>query len=124
VTLAFRSELASFAALDRALRVAACPWFGVDLDPVAMLRDRWSQEEVFSKMATQIRNVRARDALLGSENRTKSTAIGLGSVDWPGLLKNLNDSGYQNWITIDPLDLPNRQNALIAGQSFLRNIRN
>src|SRR5579862_2271924 len=31
VTLALRGELASFAALERALKQAGCPWFGVDL---------------------------------------------------------------------------------------------
>ena len=42
VVVAFRSELAGFAAIDRALKSAACPWFGIDLDPVAMLIDEWS----------------------------------------------------------------------------------
>src|SRR5688572_22082139 len=37
VLLAFRSDLASFAALERALRAAGCPWFGIDLDPVSVL---------------------------------------------------------------------------------------
>ena len=48
VVVAFRSELAGFAAIDRAMKSAACPWFGVDLDPVAMLIDEWSEDEIFS----------------------------------------------------------------------------
>ncbi len=43
--VAFRSELASFAALHRAIAAVRCPWFGFDLDPVAILamRGRWEK---------------------------------------------------------------------------------
>lgn len=39
VIVAIRSELASFAAIERALVAAACIGIGVDFDPVAALRD-------------------------------------------------------------------------------------
>src|SRR5687768_2977594 len=66
VTLAFRSDLSSLAALDRALRAARCPWFGVDLDPVGILRDDWDADEVFSRLGGLVRHVRGRDAVGGA----------------------------------------------------------
>src|SRR5581483_1802340 len=58
VALAFRSDLASFAALERALTAARCPWFGVDLDPVSILRDAWETDEVFSRLGPLVQHVR------------------------------------------------------------------
>lgn len=69
VRLAFRSELSSFAALERALHQAACPWFGLDLDPAAVLRDEWSLDEIFSRLGPHLFHVRARDAI-----RVRTTA--------------------------------------------------
>src|SRR5437773_6768409 len=50
VTVAFSSSLASFESLDRALRGVNCPWFGIDLDPTAILRDSWDVDEIFSRL--------------------------------------------------------------------------
>jgi len=61
VVVALRSELSTFASLEQALRHAACPWFGVDLDPVALLRDEWEPDEFFSRLGPLLRHVRARD---------------------------------------------------------------
>ncbi|MGD0138778.1 MAG: TIM barrel protein [Tepidisphaeraceae bacterium] len=119
VTIAFRGELAAFAALDRALKTAACPWFGLDLDPVAILKDDWSMDEIFSRLGGQIRHVRARDALAGPDHRTKPAVIGTGSVNWPRLLSDLDAAGYHGWITLDPVELPNRRAAATAGATSL-----
>lgn len=116
VVVAFRSELSSFAALERALRSADCPWFGVDLDPVSLLRDEWSLDEVFSKFGSLIRHVRARDALCGADKRTRPAAVGNGDTNWPRLLNNLDAAGYRGWITIDPTELPHR----VAGAEAAR----
>ncbi|MGD0389193.1 MAG: TIM barrel protein [Tepidisphaeraceae bacterium] len=119
VAIAFRSELAAFAVLDRALKTAACPWFGLDLDPVAILKDDWSQDEIFSHLGQQIRHVRARDAIAGPDRRTKPAVIGSGSVDWPRLLSDLDGAGYHGWITLDPAELPNRRAAATSGAAAL-----
>ncbi|HEX2973934.1 MAG TPA: TIM barrel protein [Tepidisphaeraceae bacterium] len=123
VTLALRSELASFAALERALKAADCPWFAVDLDPVALLRDESPIDEVFSHLGAMIRHVRARDAVRGTDRRTKPTTIGHGSSDWGELLAALDAAGFQGWITIDPIELPNRTAAAADGLSYLRSAR-
>jgi sugar phosphate isomerase/epimerase len=120
VTLAFRSELSSLAALERALASAACAWLGVDLDPVAMLHDRWDSDEVFSRLGSLIRHVRARDAVVGSDRRTQPAVIGRGSVNWGELLADLDASGYRGWITIDSMELPDRAGAAVAGLEVLR----
>jgi sugar phosphate isomerase/epimerase len=120
VTIAFRSELASFAALDRALKIAACPWFGLDLDPVAILKDDWSKDDIFSHLGQQIHHVRARDALAGPDHRTKPAVVGTGSVNWPRLLSDLDAAGYHGWITLDPVELPNRRAAATSGAAALR----
>src|SRR5205814_637421 len=82
VTMAFRSDLASFAALERALKSASCPWFGVDLDPVAILRDAWGMDEIFSRLGSLLKHVRGRDALRGADRRTRPAPVGRGSVSW------------------------------------------
>jgi sugar phosphate isomerase/epimerase len=121
VMIALRSELAGFAAIDRAIKSAACPWLGIDLDPVAMLIDEWNVDEIFSRLGGLVRHVRGRDALTGADRRTKPAAIGAGSVDWRMMLAGLDAAGFRGWITIDPMDLPNRSAAAIAGLAELRN---
>jgi sugar phosphate isomerase/epimerase len=120
VAIAFGSELAGFATLDRALRDTPCPWFGIDLDPVAMLRDEWTSTEIFSRLGPLIRHVRGRDAVGGADRRTKPVVVGHGSVDWRQLLSNLDSAAYHGWITLDPLELPNRRAAAAAGAAALR----
>jgi len=99
--VAFRSELASLASLKQAVIGVRCPWYGVDLDPVAVARDRWALDEVFSELGQLVRHVRGRDAIIGAERRTKPSRIGEGSVEWVDLLANLDASGYRGWLTID-----------------------
>jgi sugar phosphate isomerase/epimerase len=120
VTVAFRSDLSSFAALDRVLRAASCPWFGVDLDPVSVLRDEWSLDEILSTFGPSIRHVHARDAVVGADRRTRPAVIGQGSTDWSQLLASLDDAGYRGWITIDPIELPDRASGATSGLAHLR----
>ena len=120
VSVAIRSELSSLAAIERALDAARCPWFGVDLDPVAILRDEWDADEVFSRFGTVIRHVRGRDAVRGTERRTKPAVIGQGSTNWREMLANIDQAGYRGWLTLDPVELPNRTQAAAAGLAYLR----
>lgn len=123
VTLAFRSELAPFASIERALRAAGCVWFGVDLDAVALLRDPWEIDEAFSRLAKVIRHVRVRDALLGHAHLTKPALVGQGSTDWKALLGRFEDAGYHDWLGIDPTELTDRAGAAQAAGVFLRATR-
>ena len=122
VILALRSDLASFASMEQVLRQANCQWFGVDLDPVSVLRDEWDLDEVFSRLGPLVRHVRGRDAISGPERRTKPAVIGQGSVNWQALLADLDAADYAGWITIDPVDLPDRLAGAAAGLKFLRSI--
>jgi len=122
VTFALRSELSSLASLEAALRGANCPWFGVDLDPVALLRDEWTLDETLSALGPLIRHVRARDALIGMDRRTRPAPIGAGATDWPRLLADLDSAGFHGWFTVDPTELPNRTDAASAGLAALRSI--
>jgi len=119
VTVALRSELAGFGALERALRTAHCPWFGVDLDPAALLGDEWSGDEFFSRLGPQVRHVRGHDASAGADHRTKPAIVGQGDTDWPLLLSQLDAAGYHGWITVDPFDLPDRATAARAGREWI-----
>ena len=110
-TVAFSSSLAGFAAVDRAIGAARCPWFGIDLDPVALLRDRWVSDEIFSRLGPLIRHVRARDAVVGADRRTKPVEVGRGNVNWPDLLGSLDEAAYAGWMTIDPIELSDRRHA-------------
>jgi sugar phosphate isomerase/epimerase len=104
------------------MKSVACPWFGIDLDPVAMMIDEWSADEIFTRIGGLIRHVRGRDATAGADRRTKPAVVGSGSADWPRLLAGLDSAGYRGWITIDPVDLPNRGAAAKAGLAALRNV--
>jgi sugar phosphate isomerase/epimerase len=123
VTLALRSELASFAALERALRQVKCPWFGIDLDPVAVLRDAWDVDEVFSRLGNLIRHVRGRDAVRGANRRTKPAPVGGGNTDWEKLQSNLDEAGYAGWVTVDPIELTDRAGAARQAQERLAKLR-
>lgn len=123
VMLAFRTELASFASLEEVLRRAACPWFGIDLDPVALLGDEWEPDEFFSRLGSLVRHVRGRDAVGGAGHRTKPAIVGQGSVPWESLLTNLDEAGFQGWVTLDPVDVADRARAAAAGLKYLRGLR-
>jgi sugar phosphate isomerase/epimerase len=118
--VALRSELSPTSALERALRAADCPWFGVDLDPAAVLADAWNLDETFSRLGTFVRHVRGRDAVRGAGGRTKPAPVGRGDTGWAHLLANLRDADYAGWITLDPLELPDRAAAAVAGVAHLR----
>ena len=120
VAIAFRSDLTGFAELEKAVKTGDCPWFLVDLDPVAMLRDALNEDEIFLRIGAKIGHVRGRDAILGSEKRTKATVIGKGSVNWRELMGRLDAAGYQGWVTVDPVELQQRQIAAIAGLAVIR----
>lgn len=119
VIVAFRSDLASLAALERAVMTAACPWFGIDLDPVAVLRDEWDLDETFSRLGALVRHVHGRDAIKGADRRTRPAIIGRGDTDWGTLLADLDAAGYRGWITVDPTELPDRQAAAVAARKYL-----
>ena len=71
-----------------------------------MLADEWNLDEIFSRVGSLIRHVRARDAILGGDRRTKPAAIGQGSVDWTGLISRLDHAGFRQWMTIVPMECP------------------
>ncbi|HZL36106.1 MAG TPA: TIM barrel protein [Tepidisphaeraceae bacterium] len=119
VIVAFSSDLASLAALDRAVVAASCPWFGIDLDPSSILRDEWSVDEVFSRLGQLVRHVRGRDAVAGGDRRARPAVIGAGSTDWPVLLACLDSIGNQGWLTVDPSELADRSAAAEAGLKWL-----
>jgi sugar phosphate isomerase/epimerase len=122
VMIALRSDLASLAALERAVRAARCPWFGIDLDPVAILSDGIAADEAFASVGPLIRHVRGRDAIAGAERRTRPAALGRGSTNWPQLLSLLDEAAFNGWITLDPIELPQRTAAASEGLQYLRGI--
>lgn len=122
VPVALHTDLSSYAALERAIRAAGCPWFGVDLDPVNVLRDEWAVDEVLSRLGSLVRHVRARDAVAGTDRRTRAAVIGQGSVDWPELLALLDEAGYHGWVTVDPTELADRVGSARAGVEHLRKV--
>jgi len=120
VTVALHSDLSSFAALERALSAARCPWFGINLDPVSILRDSLDMDEIFARLGPSIRHVRARDAVVGADKRTKPASVGRGDTKWDHLLSNLEGAGYHGWITFDPTELADRSAAAVSGLKYLR----
>lgn len=122
VIVAFSTALAGFASLNQAMLAARCPWFGVDLDPVSILRDEWSRDDIFSALGPLVRHVRARDGAVGAQKRVKPAVLGKGDARWEELLGLLDEAGYQGFITLDPMELADRAGAVRAGVEHLRSI--
>lgn len=108
VVVAFAAELSGFASLERMLEGARCPWFGVDLDPVSVLREDDSFESVLDVVGPMLRHVRVRDAIRGSGGRTQPAEIGEGSTNWRELLSLLDSGSFGGWLAVDTVDLPSR----------------
>ena len=120
--LALSSELSTLASLHRAVSTAACPWIGIDLDPVAILRDRWDLAKVISEAGSLLLHIRGRDALKGSGGRTQPTAVGRGTTDWQHLLDLLDEGAFRGWISVDTLDLADRVAHARRATEYLRMI--
>lgn len=110
MVVAFSAELSTFASLERMLRVQ-CPWFGVDLDPVSVLREKDDVEPVLDLVGPLVRHVRARDAVRGSGGRTQAAEIGRGSTNWAEFISLLDSGSFGGWFTVDTVDLPARASA-------------
>ncbi len=122
VTVALSSSLASLASLHKVIRDVDCPWFGVELDPVAVLRDEWDVDGTFSVLGPLVRHVRARDAVVGADRRSRPAVIGQGGVDWGRFMAALDEAGYAGFVTIDPTELADRARAAVAGLEHLTRV--
>ena len=120
VMLALSSSLSSFGPLQQILSAVRCPWFGVDLDTVNLLRDAWTMDDTFDAFGPLIRHVRGRDAVRGEDHRTKPAIIGRGDVPWRTVLQMLDATDYHAAMTIDSTDLPDPASAAIAGLKQLK----
>jgi sugar phosphate isomerase/epimerase len=78
-------------------------------------------DEIFSRLGSLVRHVRARDAIT-AHRRTMPAVIGQGSVNWDEFFADLDAAGYRGWITIDPIDLQDRIPAAEAGLAHLRRL--
>jgi sugar phosphate isomerase/epimerase len=123
VVIAFRSELGSLAALERALSAAGCPYFGLDLDPVAVLREPvWTLEEALAAFTGRVLHVRARDGLKGTGGRTQSAELGRGHTDWVRLFRLLEDASFKGPVVVDPTELRDRPAGATAALAMLKSL--
>ncbi len=120
--IALSSTLSSIAALESAMKMVDCPWFGVELDCAALLRDQWTSDEFFDNLGSYVRHIRARDAVVGEDKRSKPTPIGHGDTQWRNLLTHLDEAGYQGAITIDTHELTNPAAAAKNGLTQIKSI--
>lgn len=120
IVLALSTELSSFASLSRLLQGAQCPWFGVDLDPVSVLRDPWNLERVLDGVGSSLRHVRGRDGIRGSSGRTQPAMVGQGSTNWQEMLAMLDAGAFGGWIAVDTVDVPDRLTAARQAIGYLR----
>lgn len=118
--VAFRSSLGSIASLARSMKAADCAYFGVDLDPVAVLADTWDLDAIFSAIGPLIRHVRGRDGIKGVGGRVVPAEIGRGQTDWPTLLQNCHETDYDSFVTLDTIDLADRRHSAINGAAVIR----
>jgi sugar phosphate isomerase/epimerase len=122
IVIAMRSDLSGLESVRRVIDEASCPWFGIDLDPVAVLQDGWTMETAMTKFARLLRHVRGRDGLVGADHRTRSTPIGKGNVDWLRLFIALDAAQFGGWITLDTLALTDREASALAGLNYLKSL--
>lgn len=122
VIVAMRSQLSTIASLDRAIARAGCPWFGVDLDPVSILADEWSRDEILSRLGKHLHHVRGRDAARGFGKQVQPVLLGEGKADWRTLATSLEQSGYHGPITVDPQGLPDPALASELGIGTLKKL--
>lgn len=106
VVVAFSSSLASMASIQQAIAAVACPWFGIDLDPTAMLADDEDRDALLSRIGPLIRHVKLKDAVRGAGNRVRAVPVGDGQVDWRRMLRDLDAAGYHGFLTVETGDLP------------------
>lgn len=123
VVLALRSQLSSLESLAAILHRLDCPWFGVDLDPVGILKDDWLLDDVFDRLGTLIRHVRGRDAIGGTQRRTQPALIGRGDTNWPALLANLQAADYRGGICLDPRSTPDSAAAIRHALDYFKPYR-
>jgi len=114
------TSLSSLASLVAIVQSVNCPWFGIDFDTSAIVRDEWSADEFFDAAAPLLQQVRARDAVAGEDRRSRPAIIGRGDVKWRDLLAGLDAAGYAGPITIDPTELAEPSVAAIAGLKQLK----
>ena len=88
----------------------------------SVLRDEWPIDEVLSRFGGIVRHVRGRDATKGADRRTKPAPLGRGDTNWPDLLASLDAAAYAGWVTVDPVDLPDRAAAAASGLAELRKV--
>jgi sugar phosphate isomerase/epimerase len=118
--VAFRSSLASLAAVHHLLATTRCPLFGLDYDPVAVLQDDWDADRVLAAFAGRIWHLRARDGRRGHGGRTQPTVLGEGDTRLPELLRGLDAAGFSGPKVVDPVDLTDRPSAAATGLEVLR----
>ena len=114
------TSLSSLASLVAIVTSVNCPWFGIDFDTSAVVRDEWSADEFFDAAAPLLQQVRARDAVAGEDRRSRPAVIGRGDVKWRELLAGLDAAGYAGPITIDPTELAEPTVATVAGLKQLK----
>ena len=78
-----------------AARGSTLPLFGVDLDPVSILRDRWDLEHILDVIGESVRHVRGRDAIRGSSGRPS-----------PRPLARAAPTGLKCWRSSTPANMP------------------
>lgn len=113
------TSLSPHAALEAVLRQVDCPMFGVDLDPVSVLRDDWDLDRVLSVHSKRLTHVTFRDATVGQDRRTRPAVPGRGDADLQALLAKLEAADYRGWVTLDVTELVDRASGVAAGAKLL-----
>jgi L-ribulose-5-phosphate 3-epimerase len=104
-TVALRSSLGSVVSLASFLRNIACPWLGIDLDPLHVLAEGSSLESALSSCADLIRHARLRDGQRGQGNRSRAVPLGEGQIDVSDYVSLLREADYDGFLSIDPSEL-------------------
>jgi sugar phosphate isomerase/epimerase len=119
ITIAVSSELSSFASIQRIVSRYDARQLGLDLDSVAVIRDRWTLDQILSALGPRIVHVRLRDAAVGADRRTAHVPLGRGSVPIAALIASLTEGGYPGMFTVDTMEFPDRHAAAAAARRFL-----
>lgn len=115
-------------ALASLLQTADSPWLRLNFDPANFLCAGVEPfPHAYSVLRDLIDYVHVKDVRTGSADELSgwvtfhdydraysTTELGAGEVDWPGLLRALEDDGYAGYLTLEPHVTPEHRRAAFA----------
>lgn len=121
--LAIRPSFDAPQHLAAILKIVACPWIKIGLDPAALVMSGVNPTATSDLLTSDTSLVHLRDAVRGHPDRPgQETRLGEGEVDLRGFLAALSELEYQGPIILRRTDSVSPAADLLRAREFLRQI--